>query len=235
MRFAVVIPAAGTGSRMGSAVPKVLLPISTGTFNCSILQRTVTVFADDLDCIQIVVCVPRAWRQDFERALEGIRAVSIVEGGDTRQDSVRRGIEYLASLEGASAGLPVLVHDAARCCVTSEVVSRVVQGVEEYGAVTAAVRVLDSTCRVDSAGQIADYVDRKSLWSVQTPQGFLLGDLVRAHRDAERYGISALDDASLVARIRPVRAVVGDRLNIKVTEPGDLKMAEAFLDSKSLG
>jgi 2-C-methyl-D-erythritol 4-phosphate cytidylyltransferase len=228
MPFAVVIPAAGSGSRMGASVPKVLLPISAGSTTSSILQRTVQVFVDQESCSHIVVCVPRAWREDFERALDGVRDLSIVEGGETRQESVRLGVEYLASIKGVSATLPVLVHDAARCCVTSDVVDRVVRGVEEYGAATAAVRVLDSTCRVDMVGNLAEYVDRDALWSVQTPQGFLLGDLVRAHEEAKREGVIALDDASLVARIRPVRAVVGDRLNIKVTEPGDLKLVEAF-------
>jgi 2-C-methyl-D-erythritol 4-phosphate cytidylyltransferase len=228
MPFAVVIPAAGSGSRMGAAVPKVLLPISVGAASSSILQRTVKVFVDQVSCVHIVVCVPRAWREEFERVLDGVRDLSIVEGGETRQDSVRLGVEHLTSIQGVSAKIPVLVHDAARCCVTSDVVARVVRGVEEYGAATAAVRVLDSTCRVDMAGNLAEYVDRDSLWSVQTPQGFLLDDLVRAHQEAKREGVAALDDASLVARIRPVRAVVGDRLNIKITEPGDIKLVEAL-------
>jgi 2-C-methyl-D-erythritol 4-phosphate cytidylyltransferase len=212
---------------MGASVPKVLLPIADGSSTFSILQRTVKIFVDQVSCIHIVVCVPRAWREDFERVLDGVRDLSIIDGGETRQESVRLGVEHLASITGGSSTLPVLVHDAARCCVTSDVVDRVLRGVEEYGAATAAVRVVDSTCRVDVAGHLAEYVDRESLWSVQTPQGFLLSDLMRAHQEAKREGVVALDDASLVARIRPVRAVVGDRLNIKVTEPGDLKLVEA--------
>jgi 2-C-methyl-D-erythritol 4-phosphate cytidylyltransferase len=229
MAFAVVIPAAGSGRRMGASVPKVLLSISDGTAGLSVLQRTVKVFAAQTRCVRIVVCVPPTWRNDFERSLVGFRDLSLVDGGDTRQDSVRRGVEYLASQEGVVPSLPVLVHDAARCCISSEVIERVVQGVQDYGAVTAAVRVIDSTCRVDQQGQLAQYVERDSLWSVQTPQGFLLSELLRAHRDAERDGIVALDDASLVARLRPVQTVMGDRLNIKVTEPADVKLVQALL------
>lgn len=228
MTFAVVIPAAGTGSRMGAAVPKVLLPISAGATESSILRRTVQVFVEQASCIHIVVCVPPKWRGEFERALDGLGELSIVEGGDTRQDSVHRGVEQLSLLEGVSSSLTVLVHDAARCCVSGDVVHRVLQGVAQHGAAIAAVRVLDATCRVDAAGQVMEYVDRESLWSVQTPQGFLLGDLLRAHREAQQDGVSALDDASLVARIRPVRTVLGDRVNIKVTEPSDLRLVANF-------
>lgn len=226
--FAVVIPAAGSGSRMGARVPKVLLPIPDSETASSILRHTVKFFLEQATCIHVVVCVPPVWRGECERDLEGLGELSIVEGGDTRQESVRRGVEHLSSLKGVSSSLPVLVHDAARCCMRADVVHRVIQGVQKHGAVTAAVRVLDATCRVGHSGQIMEYVDRDSLWSVQTPQGFMLEDLVRAHRQAQRDGISALDDAALVARIRPVYTVLGDRLNIKVTEPGDLALVKAY-------
>jgi 2-C-methyl-D-erythritol 4-phosphate cytidylyltransferase len=128
---------------------------------------------------------------------------------------------------------PVLVHDAARCCVTHELVQRVVEGVRRDGAVTAAVQVFDALCRVTD-GRVEESVERDGLWSVQTPQGFLLGDLRAAHQQAVEQGVQALDDATLVARIRPVRVVLGDRLNIKVTEPGDISIARMIVSARDV-
>jgi 2-C-methyl-D-erythritol 4-phosphate cytidylyltransferase len=214
---------------MGASVPKVLLKIPCKTeanpnaIQHSILRRSVSVFAGDERCIRIIVCIPGDWRDEFECEVAGLPNVVLVSGGATRQDSVRLGVEHLVSLNGGSPDLPVLVHDAARCHVTEELITRVVNGVRDFGAVTAGVRVIDSVCRADSGGVISAYLDRDSLWAVQTPQGFLLQDLLQAHREAHKDRLSALDDAALVARLRPVQMVHGERSNIKITEPGDLK------------
>jgi 2-C-methyl-D-erythritol 4-phosphate cytidylyltransferase len=216
---------------MGAPVPKVLLKVvSKGdpidgnpqTIEQSILRRSVSAFASDEKCVRVVVCIPTEWRDEFEREVAGLMNVVLVTGGATRQDSVRLGVEHLASLGEPNLDLPVLVHDAARCFITRDLIDRVVAGVREFGAVTAGVRVIDSICRSDASGVVSAYVDRDSLWGVQTPQGFILRDLLQAHREAHRDGVVALDDAALVARLRSVYIVNGERSNIKITEPGDL-------------
>jgi 2-C-methyl-D-erythritol 4-phosphate cytidylyltransferase len=103
------------------------------------------------------------------------------------------------------------------------VIESVLEGVAKHGAVTAAVKVSDSVCRAGADGVISEYIDRSGLYAVQTPQGFILKDLLRAHRNAKDENVTALDDAGLVARLRPVKIVAGDRANIKVTERGDLE------------
>lgn len=230
MRYAVIIPAAGSGSRMGARVPKVLLPCvrGFGDQEVSILRRTVSVFAQDSDCARVVVCAPSEWGEDFARQLEGIPSARIVNGGSTRQESVCNGMEALIREGGFEDDSIVLVHDAARCCITSEVIKRVVDGVVKHGAVTAAVPIVDSLCRAE-AGSVAGYLDRANAWSVQTPQGSFLKDLREAHRQARAQNFEGLDDASLVARLRPVGIVEGDRLNIKVTQPGDLEIAQLVI------
>lgn len=232
MSYAVIIPAAGSGSRMQAAVPKVLLPVNVqeggGRREQTILQRSVGAFARDPLCSTIVVCVPGQWRDRFEQELSEVACVHVINGGATRQESVKNGVEHIATSLRLSEDTCVLVHDAARCCVTSEVIARVVSGVREHGAASAAVRVVDSLCRAQSP-IIEGYVDRESLWAIQTPQGFLLKDLLAAHRAAWQEGVTALDDAALVARIRPIHLVEGDRFNIKVTEPADLPAATRIL------
>lgn len=228
MNYSVIIPAAGCGSRMGAEVPKVLLRLSEAASSPSIIQRAVDIFVDDPQCVSVVVCVPPEWRERFAQELEGRHKVALIPGGATRQESVRLGVESLsASVVRAGGDLRatcVLVHDAARCCVSRDVIHRVVEGVRLNGAVTAAVPVPDSLCRV-ADGAVSSFVDRDSVWAIQTPQGFLLEELRSAHFAARTDGFVALDDASVVARIRDVRVVEGDRLNIKVTHPQDLGVA----------
>lgn len=233
MSYCVVIPAAGVGTRMGAAVPKVLLvPSSRGAARSrSILQLTVSRFAADSACLRIVVCAPSEWRSRFAEELAGLPQVLVIEGGATRQGSVLRGMETLEQEGLAGRDSVVLVHDAARCCITSAVVDRVVAGVINHGAVTAAVPVVDSVCRA-ADGTISGYVDREGMWAIQTPQGFLAVELLEAHRIAARDGFEAFDDAALVARTRPIHLVQGDRFNIKVTQPDDLKVAELILSGR---
>lgn len=217
---------------MGAAVPKVLLPVQTdvagGKGEICVLRKTVSVFSQDSRCRTIVVCVPVDWQARFEEETQGLTGVHIVHGGQTRQESVRNGVEYLAKTLEFPEHDPVLVHDAARCCVSSQLIERILSGVKDHGAVTAAVRIVDSLCRGE-AGAIERYVDRESLWAIQTPQAFTLQDLLSAHRKAAEQGIVALDDAALVARHRPIHFVDGERFNIKVTEPADLVMASNIL------
>jgi 2-C-methyl-D-erythritol 4-phosphate cytidylyltransferase len=218
---------------MGAAVPKVLLPVVDldpvrSAPAVSILQCTIQVFSSDPMCDAVVVCAPVEWRERFEQELAGMRAVSVIVGGATRQESVRRAVECLGESLRVEESLPVLVHDAARCCVTRELVHRVFDGVQRQGAVTAAVKVFDALCRV-SEGCVHESVEREGVWSVQTPQGFLLRDLRRAHEEAVQLQIKALDDAALVARVRAVGIVLGERFNIKITEPSDLRLAQLIV------
>jgi len=213
---------------MGAEIPKVLLRISQDPSSSTIIAQTVGVFSADPTCERIVVCVPPAWEDAFSRELAGAPKVTLVHGGATRQESVRLGVEALAEVtrgDGRDEGSEcVLVHDAARCCITFDVIGRVVEGVKRHGAVTAAVPVPDALCKVTD-GALTSFVDRERVWAIQTPQGFLLGELRGAHFAAHTDGFVALDDASVVARIRDVHVVEGDRLNIKVTHPCDLTIA----------
>lgn len=227
MSFVVVIPAAGSGMRMGAPIPKTLIEIPRDeggvTVTKTILRWSVEQFSRHRECSEIVVCVPGDWHERFTQELAGIRAVSVIVGGATRQESVCLGVEYLANELGVSLDSHVLVHDAARCFLSDGVIESVLEGISQHGAVTAAVKVSDSVCRAGADGAVSEYVDRKALYAVQTPQGFILKDLLRAHRNAKDENITALDDAGLVARLRPVKIVAGDRANIKVTERGDLE------------
>ena len=157
----------------------------------------------------------------LDRAASLVPAAVVVAGGDTRQQSVGRGLAALADDVDA-----VLVHDVARPFVPAEVISRVVAALSGgAAAVIPVVAVTDTVKRVDASGAVTETVDRTSLRAVQTPQGFRRAVLVAAHAASD--GTAVTDDAALV-EARGVRVVVVDGADesFKITRPWDLALAE---------
>jgi 2-C-methyl-D-erythritol 4-phosphate cytidylyltransferase len=229
---------------MQAGVPKVLLSVdsidsaSVAPAATSILGRTLLTFCSDAECARIVVCFPIEWQCEFERYRELDSRIFLVPGGATRQQSVARGVEALVALIDGDADEVVLVHDAARCNLSYALLRRVVDGVAAKGAVTAALPIADAVCRAAAGpatgeGAISEYVDRSQLFLIQTPQGFYLKDIARAHAQAAQHSEGqssavALDDASLVMQLRAVHTVLGDPLNIKATHPHDRELLRLF-------
>jgi 2-C-methyl-D-erythritol 4-phosphate cytidylyltransferase len=227
--YSVVIPAAGSGQRMGAGAPKAFRRVrDRDGNNRAIIDLTVSIFEQDALCRHVVVCAPVDQVDDMSALLVGCQKVSVVAGGETRQKSVWNGIYFLCHSLGARDTSIVLVHDGARCLLTTDLCSRVVRGVLDFGAVTAALPVVEALVSVCD-DEIKQEVPRDKIWAVQTPQGFLLGELMAAHERAPSGDESALDDASLVRRDREVRAVRGEKENIKVTYPDDIRFAELVL------
>lgn len=223
--WGAIILGGGSGQRMGAKCNKVLLPIA----GKSMIARSVEAF---LPLVEQVVVVSR--EEDMpvmasELAQNGLEAL-IVSGGATRQESVWRGLQ---ALSGQCGG--VLVHDGARCLVTADVIQRCMVSVEKCGTGVAAVPVTDTIKTVSNANIALDTPNRASLRAVQTPQGFKVDLLRRAHEQAQRDGFLGTDDASLVERLGvPVQLTAGSRRNIKLTTPEDLLMAEAFFAEQAL-
>jgi 2-C-methyl-D-erythritol 4-phosphate cytidylyltransferase len=160
------------------------------------------------------------------------KPVQWILGGPTRQDSVRLGLAALP--EEAEA---VLIHDGARCLATADLFSRCAGALRDAipagAGIIAATPVTDTIKQVDGAGQILSTPDRKQLWAAQTPQGFAVQQLRRAHRQAQEDCWSVTDDAALYERLGfPVRVLEAPASNIKLTTPFDLAVAEAVLRSR---
>jgi 2-C-methyl-D-erythritol 4-phosphate cytidylyltransferase len=158
--------------------------------------------------------------------------VQWILGGETRQESVSRG---LAALPPEAAA--VLIHDGARCLVEPELLTRCAQAVREAVAagagMIAATPVSDTIKQVDEHGTITATPDRSRLWAAQTPQGFGVAQLRQAHARADAEGWSVTDDAALYERLGlAVRILEAPPSNIKVTTPFDLVVAEAVLESR---
>lgn len=227
MRVAAVLTAAGSGSRLGHALPKALVPVGGVPLVVHALDRLLTSGVVD----EVVVTVPAEHRAAFEAALgrsPGTEpSVRCVPGGATRQASVSAGLAALSPDVDV-----VLVHDAARALTPGAVAARVVDAVRGGGrAVVPVVPVTDSVVRI---GDGVTPVDRSVLRAVQTPQGFDRRVLDEAHAvAADRAGdeaSAATDDASLcVALGVPVDVVDGHPDAFKVTTGQDLALAELLV------
>jgi 2-C-methyl-D-erythritol 4-phosphate cytidylyltransferase len=211
-----IVPAAGSGSRLGADLPKALVPL-----------RGRPLVAWSVEALraggvaEIVVSVPAGHTEDFAAALDG--DVRVVEGGATRTASVRAALAAAGDGPGA-----VLVHDAARPLTPPDVVARVLAALAAGApAVVPVLPVVDTTVVVDPTGRITGALPRETLRRVQTPQGFERSTLVRAYQRLPA-GADLTDDAAVVHSLGiPVTTVAGDERAAKITVAHDLALAEA--------
>jgi 2-C-methyl-D-erythritol 4-phosphate cytidylyltransferase len=224
----LLIPAAGSGRRMGAAGNKLLLevagrPVLAWTLEAALACEAIHwigVVGQPVDADPIAALVAAA---------APAKPVRWIRGGDTRQESVSRG---LAALPADAVG--VLIHDGARCLVDPTLFSRCAEAVMAGRAVIAATPVTDTIKQVDGAGTITATPDRSQLWAAQTPQGFPVEQLRRAHATASAEGWSVTDDAALFELLGwPVQVLEAPPSNIKITTPFDLTIAAAVLAARA--
>lgn len=220
-----IIVAAGQGLRMGGSVRKPYLSLA----GVPILVRTLTVFTQSGLFEEIIVVVSAVDEEHCRRqVVNGVtmrRAIRIVVGGRNRQESVFNG---LAASQGQDDDT-VLIHDGVRPFVSEEALVQCLEAVKTHGACIAAVPAGDTLKQIGSDGRIAQTLPRDAVWLAQTPQGFRLGLVRAAHRQAREEGFAGTDDAQLMERLgQTVTIVPGSRANIKITTPDDLLLAEAI-------
>ena len=218
MNVYAVILCGGSGTRMGAAGNKTLLK----TGGVPAIVRGFRAFAG---MVNGIVMVTRAGEESvFAETLAhyGLKALTIVPGGEDRQASALCGLKALPTDADIA-----LIHDGARPFVTEAIIRRVIDSVQQCGSGVAAVPCRDTIKRIDGDGNVLETLDRSTLWQMQTPQGFWVKDMLSAHAAAKaRY----TDDAALMeASGFPVRLVLGSPDNIKLTSPEDLRMVNGML------
>jgi 2-C-methyl-D-erythritol 4-phosphate cytidylyltransferase len=227
MKASAIIVAAGSGSRLGSVTPKAFIPLGSR----SLLYYSLRTIAEVAAFGEAVITVPAGMESAAatEVARAGLKIpVKITPGGIERQDSVRIAL----ALTGAESEL-VAVHDAARPFATRAMFDQTLQAASEHGAAIAAIATADTLKRVES-GSIVATVPRAALYQAQTPQAFRRELLKRAHREALANQIAATDDADLVERLGArVQIIEGSALNLKITTPADLEIAQALAVAKA--
>jgi 2-C-methyl-D-erythritol 4-phosphate cytidylyltransferase/2-C-methyl-D-erythritol 2,4-cyclodiphosphate synthase len=220
---AVIIPAAGFGTRMNLDHPKQYHLLA----GIPILVRTVRAFTDNSHIDHIVVAVPAdrivQTATMFDRCGLPAGKLKIIAGGLRRQDSVKAGLDILDQKTEI-----VLVHDGARPLVSSEIIARISAAVLRDGAAIAAIPVKDTLKKGTADGRVAGTVDRTSLWQAQTPQGARRDLLEQAYLVNGEADVT--DESSLLEKAGiPVTLVEGSETNIKITRPEDLILAEKII------
>lgn len=226
-KVSVIIPAAGSGTRLGEALPKQFLDLA----GQPVLVHVVRAFEEvaEVGCIVLVVAADYRNRVasliDSYHLAVGDVNIRVVDGGRRRQDSVAAG---LAALDGDTD--LVLVHDGARPLVSARLIRATMAGALRNGAAIAAIPVKDTLKAVADHRLIDGTIDRQGLWQAQTPQAVKFSILREAVRSAAEKQLEVTDEASLLEALGyPVTVVEGEETNIKITRPEDLRLAEAIL------
>lgn len=222
-----VLLAGGMGARMGGGVPKQLLEIGGRT----ILERSLAALHDHPDVDEVVVVMSPGHLAEAEALVRGLAKVSaVIEGGETRTASTRRALAHLGDQERL-----VLFHDAARPLLSARIVSECVAALRSESAVAVAVPSVDTLLEVDERGYVRSVPRRATMQRAQTPQGFQLSVIRRAHElAAADPDFEATDDCAVVLHYLPevpVRLVPGDERNLKVTRPIDVQIAERLIEA----
>jgi len=239
MKVVVIIPAAGLGTRMATAPSRKSKKSPSKQFaelgGTPILIHTLRKFAASPEVAEIFVALRKdeisVFRARLEKEGKDIlqKNLQLVEGGEHRQQSVANA---LAAVK-ATADDIILVHDAVRPFVTTEIIAEVIQGVRKHGAAIAGMPAVDTIKQVERTAETAIIkatVPREKIVMAQTPQGFRYDVIKKAFDQATADGFIGTDEASLVEHSgHEVAVVMGSPRNIKITTPSDLELAEFFL------
>ena len=223
-----IIPAAGSGARMSSAVPKQYLPVRGKPVILHTLER-ICAHAHVRGVVVGIAMDDAHWPGVKNEITRLAKFQGAYQGGARRAETVLNGLNALA--DRAKDMDWAMVHDAVRPCVRHADIDLLIRAVTENteGGLLA-VPISDTVKRTDNAGRVEETVPRDGLWRALTPQMFRVGALRTALREALASGIEVTDEAAAMERvgIRP-RVVAGQPDNIKVTVPGDIALAEFFL------
>lgn len=227
-RLWVVIPAAGSGSRMQQSHPKQYLSIQGVT----IIEHTLNAFLAKPEIARIMVCIAQNDQHFNQLAVADNPRVATTLGGSSRALSVLNGVNALAADDQDW----VLVHDAARPCLSVNLLDSLIQQLksDEIGGILA-VPANDTLKRANSEQRIESTMDRSTIWQAQTPQMFRYGLLKNAINHSISNNIEITDEASALESMGYMpKLIKGDARNLKVTTPDDIDLAEFLLNSKYL-
>ena len=223
MSVCAVVPAGGTGTRMGGTVPKQFLELN----GKPILYYTLKTLQDCGIISELILVVPE---KEYDNACTDWLGkpeivTKVVVGGEKRQDSVYNGFCELSPQTEI-----VLVHDGVRPFLSHQMIQESVDAAREYGAAITAIPVNDTIKKVDDSGLVSKTVDREGLWRVQTPQVFRYELLEEAFKKANSEKFYGTDEGTLIEHLgKPVKVVEGSEQNIKITRPEDLRLSEIFI------
>lgn len=224
-KITAIVLAAGKGNRMHSDIPKQFMELcgkpviyySLMAFENSPVTDIVLVTGEEY----IEYC-----KNEIVKKYQLDKVKAVVCGGTERYWSVKKG------LEAAKGTDYVMIHDAARPCITQEMIERSIEKVKQVKACTVGVQAKDTIKIVDEEGYGIDTPPREKLWQIQTPQSFFYPMICEAYQKMEQSEVKNItDDTMIIERYlgRKTQVIQGDYANMKITTPEDLSMIENFL------
>jgi 2-C-methyl-D-erythritol 4-phosphate cytidylyltransferase len=227
MKITAIVPAAGRGSRLKAKVEKAFILLDKKPVLFYTLKNL-----EKIEEIQEIILVVskrslKYTKDKFLRKFRFKKVKKIVKGGARRTESVWNGLKAV----GADSEW-VLIHDGVRPLIAQALINKVIKAGERYGAAALGIPI-NATIKKIKNFRVAETVERKFLWEIQTPQIFLKDILFSCYQKARREKFTPTDDAQIVERYgHTVKVVEGSPLNIKITTPEDLVLAKAILRSK---
>ncbi len=235
MKHLAVIVSAGKGRRMGTEQKKQFLCLK----KIPVLSRTLMAFDRCEKIDAIILVVPKAdrvyCRKKILAPLNISKPIHMAEGGEERQDSVFNGLQKVLSIIERTDNVIVLVHDGVRPFVDADLINDAINHADKYGAAVPCIGLTDTVKLRSDTGFIEKTLDREKLFCAQTPQAFKLNLLRDAFDYANQTRFKGTDDASLVEHLgHEVFITKGSRINIKITTPEDLVVAEQIIKTFDL-
>lgn len=229
MNIALVI-AGGSGNRMGQDIPKQFMHVD----NCPIIIHTLLAFQQHPDIDAIAVVCLKGWEtvlQSYANQFNVNKLKYIFEGGKSGYESIHNGITGLRDA-GYDADDMVLIHDAVRPLLSQDIISSNIATCELYGYAVTGIKCREAILESDDGFTARKSIPRESLVRTQTPQTFRLGNILKAHEEAEKRGITnSVASCTLIAEldIAEMYIVPGSEKNIKVTTTEDLEILKALM------
>lgn len=227
MNIAIIL-AGGSGTRMGSDIPKQFIDI----YGKPLIIHTIESFDANPNIDSIAIACKKEWQEDLRIWIRkyGINKVQwIVDGGDTRQESIYKSLMTIGKECGEDD--IVVIHDSARPLISQRIINENIEGAKEFGAVDTVIPSADTIVKSIDENTIDSVPLRKELYLGQTPQSFKYSMILDAHNKAiENNNLEATDDCQLVLALnKNVHLVRGDKLNFKITTFEDLLLLKAVI------
>lgn len=227
--FALIV-AAGRGQRMKSHTKKQYMLLN----GIPVLTRTIMAFHNNKYIKKIALLVAK---NDIEycklKILEPfglMNKVHLVQGGAERQDSVYNGLKYLKKHFNFEKDPLVMIHDGVRPLISQDMILKSIEHTVKLKACVPGLKISDTVKRISPEGLVEKTMDRDQLYLIQTPQSFFLKSIIKAFEYAIQTSFSATDDASIMEHSgQEVHIIQGDKMNIKITTPEDMALAEYYL------
>lgn len=226
-----IIVAGGQGSRLGSKLPKQYLKIG----GKPIIMHTIIKFSKSNEFDKIIVLVPQDWinyTKDIIKEYINVENIVVIGGGKDRNETIKNGVNYIIKNLSYNDDTIIVTHDSVRPFVTYEIIKESVKSAKKYGCCNTAIKATDTIFKSKDGKFVKSIPKRERMYQTQTPQSFNMLAFKKAYDNLSDEQKEKLTDACNVMLLndKPIYIIKGDLMNIKITYPSDIKIAEDLLE-----